>query len=189
MRKLFLQIMVSLDGYIEGPNGELDWHRADEEFEEYVNQTLRSIDGMLLGKKIYDVFFNYWPDVFKEFEGSENPPPHFETACLLQELPKYVVSTTLEKPGWNNSHLIKDNIRNEIKKLKEQPGRDIALFGGAGLAASLMEMNLIDEYRLIVNPVILGGGTPLFREGQKKNEMTLTDTKRFKSGAIMLVYE
>jgi dihydrofolate reductase len=194
MKKLFLHMMVSLDGYIEGPNKELDWSRElgiDEEFEEYSNEMLRSIGGILLGRNVYEVFINYWPNAFENpamAPDPSNPSRHLEAARLLHEMPKYVVSTTMKEAPWNNSHIIREKIQDEIKKLKEKPGKEIAMFGGAELANSLMEMNLINEFRLIVNPVILGGGTPLFRDGLPKTELELASTRRFKSGAIILTY-
>jgi dihydrofolate reductase len=118
-----------------------------------------------------------------------NPERHLEAARLLHELPKHVVSKTLKEPGWNQAQIINGDLETEIKKLKKQPGKDLVVFGGAELASSLMELNLIDEYRLIVNPVILGGGTPMFPNGLPKTEMTLTGTRRFKSGVVLLIYK
>jgi dihydrofolate reductase len=185
-------MMVSLDGYIEGPNKELDWHFVDEEFEEYSNEMLRSIDGMVLGRKIYQLYLDYWPNAFENPAGaadSSNPERHLEAARLLHEKPKYVVSATMKEPGWNHAQILSGDVEIEIKKLKNQPGKDLVVFGGAELASSLMELNLIDDYRLIVNPVVLGGGKPLFRKGLPKTEMRLTGTRRFESGAMMLLYE
>ncbi len=188
-------MMVSLDGYIEGPNKELDWSRAlgiDEEFEEYSNEMLRSIGGMVLGRKIYQLYLGYWPNALDNPAGAadhSNPELHLEAARLLHEKPKYVVSNSLKEAGWNQAQILSGDLETEIKKLKDQPGKDLVVFGGASLACSLMELNLIDEYRLIVNPVVLGGGTPLFRRGMAKTEMNLTGTRRFNSGAVLLVYE
>lgn len=184
--------MVSLDGYIEGPDKELDWHFIDEEFEAYSNEMLRSVSGMVLGRKIYQLYLDYWPNAFDNPAGAadpSNPERHLEAARLLQETPKYVVSTTLKEPGWNQVQILSGDLETDIKKLKHQPGKDLVVFGGAELASALMESNLINEYRLIINPVILGGGTPLFRKGVPKTELRLTGTRKFKSGAIMLIYE
>ncbi len=182
-------MMISVDGCIEGPNGELDWHRADEEYQEYANQTLRSVDGILLGRKVYDVFLNYWPNVYEELKESENSSLHFETARLLYELPEYVVSTTMKEASWNNTHIIRDNFRNEIKKLKEKPGRDIACYGGAELTKFLLIENLVDEYRLIVNPIILGDGSPLFKTDSPQSKLQFKSARKFQSGAVMLTYK
>jgi dihydrofolate reductase len=194
MRKLFLHMMVSLDGYIEDANKEIDWSRElgmDEEFEDYSNEMLRSIGGMVLGRKIYQLYLGYWPKAFDNPAGAadhSNPERHLEAARLLHKKPKYVVSNTLKEAKWNQVQILSGDLEIEIKKLKDQPGKDLVIFGGASLACSLMELNLIDEYRLIVNPVILGGGTPLFCNELSETKLILSKTRKFKSGAILLVY-
>jgi dihydrofolate reductase len=192
MRKIFLHTIVSLDGYIEGPNGELDWQFVDDEFEEYINTVLRSIGGMVYGRKSYQVISGYWPTAAENPAAAadpSNPQRHIEAAHLMNSLPKYVVSSTLEKTEWINSHIIRGDVAGEIVKLKELPGKDLALFAGAQLTSSLMELKLIDEYRLIVYPEILGGGTPLFRNGQNGSILKLIDMKKFTSGAVLLEYK
>lgn len=191
MRKVFLHIIVSLEGYIEGPNGELDWHFIDDEFEEYINDLLRSIDGMLYGRKSYELLAGYWPTAVEDPVAAvnpSNPSRHIEAARMMNALPKYVVSTTLRKTEWNNSHIIGSNIEEEITKLKKQPGKDLALFAGAKLTASLMKHDLIDEYRLLVFPALLGGGTPLFNGGYERSNLRLIDSRMFTSGALLLKY-
>jgi len=185
-------MMVSLDGYIEGPNKELDWHFVDEEYEEYSNEMLHSVDGILIGRNVYQLFVDYWPSAIENPEGAPNPSDpsrHLEAARLLNELPKYVVSTTLKESSWNNTHIIRSNIEYEIKKIKENAGQDIVLFGGAGLVKSLMPMNTIDEYRLIVNPILLGSGKPLFQSINHQQKLQLTDSHHFSSGAVLLCYK
>jgi dihydrofolate reductase len=191
MRKIILHMMISLDGYIEGPNKELDWHFVDEDFEIYSKEMLRSIGGILLGRNVYELFAEFWPDGIDNPASAPNPAKpehHLEAAALLNSLPKYVVSTTLEKPGWNNTQIIRNNVAGTITELKQLPGKDIALFGGARLINSLMQLDLIDEYRVIVNPVLLGSGTPLFSEGYGRIDLKLTGIKKFKSGALILNY-
>lgn len=184
--------MVSLDGYIEGPNKELDWHFVDEEFEKYSNNMLHSIDAIVVGRNVYQIFVDYWPQAEENPVGAADPSDpsrHIEAARLINDLPKYVVSTTLKETPWKNSHIIRNNIANEIKKLKDKPGQDIALFGGAGLVHSLIPMNIIDEYRLIVNPVILGNGKPLFSSINHQQKLRLTYSHHFASGAVLLCYK
>lgn len=184
-------MMVSLDGYIEGPNKELDWHFVDEEFEIYSKEMLHSVDGILLGRNVYELFAQFWPNAIDSPATAPDPAKpehHLEAAALLNSLPKYVVSTTLEKPDWNNTYIIGNNIAVNITKLKQQPGKDIALFGGARLINSLIRLDLIDEYRMIVNPVLLGGGIPLFSNENGKIDMKLTGIRKFKSGAVVLKY-
>ena len=138
---------ASLDGYIEGPNRELDWHFSDDEFEEYINDVLRSIDGMFFGRVAYELLAGYWPGAETnptEAANKSDPRRHVEAARMMNTLPKYAVSNTLRGTAWNNSHIISGNIAAEIKKLKAQPGKDLALFAGAGLATSARRLGLID---------------------------------------------
>jgi len=177
MRKLFWQMMVSLDGFMEGPNGELDWHVVDEEFNRYVADMLNSIDAILLGRVTYQLFADYWPSS----TDAEAP--------MMNELPKIVFSRTLQKLEWKNSRLVKDNIAEEIARLKQQPGKDLALFGSANLASSLMRLGWIDEYRFLVNPVVLGGGRPTFKDIKQRTLFKLLKAQTLSSGVIILYYQ
>jgi dihydrofolate reductase len=194
MRRLFLQINVSLDGFIEDAEGEIDWHFADDEFEEFVNDTLRSIDAMVLGRVAYELLAEFWPAAVSDPEASaaqigRDPRHHAGTARLMNELPKFVVSNRLERTSWHNSHLIKGDVAAQIDGLKQQPGRDIALFAGAHTASTFTQLRLIDEYRLILNPVLLGAGTRLFQDGWGRTNLRMRETRPFRSGAILLHYE
>jgi dihydrofolate reductase len=185
MRKLFLQINVSLDGFIEDAAGEIDWHFADDEFEEFINDTLRSIDAMVFGRVAYEKLAQYWPTAASNPEASER---HIEAARLMNELPKYVVSDHLDRTEWQNSHILSGDVAAEIGELKRQSGKDIALFAGASVAQSFARLGLIDEYRIILNPAFLGAGTLLFNGGYRKTELELRETKQFGSGALVLTY-
>lgn len=192
MRKLFLHINVSLDGFIEDQHRQIDWHFMDDEFEEYVNNMLRSIDAMLFGRVAYELLASYWPTAAENPAAAvnpENPERHIEAAFMMNKLPKYVVSKTLRTTEWNNSHIINGNIAEEIAKLKAEPGKDIALFAGANLVSTFMKLNLIDEYRLIINPVLLGKGTRLFNGEYEKSNLELLDVKKFGNGALVLSYK
>jgi dihydrofolate reductase len=192
MRKLFLHINVSLDGFIEDQHRQIDWHFMDDEFEEYVNNMLRSIDAMLFGRVAYELLASYWPTAAENPAAAvnpENPERHIEAAFMMNKLPKYVVSKTLRTTEWNNSHIINGNIAEEIAKLKAEPGKDIALFAGASLVSTFMKLNLIDEYRLIINPVLLGKGTRLFNGEYEKSNLELLDVKKFGNGALVLSYK
>ncbi len=177
MRKVILQMMVSLDGFIEGPNRELDWHVWDEEMEKKAHETLDSVDAILLGRVAYQLFADYWPKAADSI------------APKLNQLPKIVFSKTLEKVEWSNSGLFKEDIAEEIPKAKQQPGRDLILYGGADIASAFMKLGLIDEYRLIVNPVVFGHGKPLFKNGIGRMSLKLLKTKTFKCGNVMLYYQ
>jgi dihydrofolate reductase len=194
MRRLFLQINVSLDGFIEDAAGEIDWHFADAEFEEFINDTLRSIDAMVFGRVAYELLAEFWPAAASDPEASarqlgQDPRRHAEAARLMDELPKYVVSNRLERVSWRNSHIISGDVAGEITKLKEQPGGEIALFAGGQVASTFTRLRLIDEYRLIVNPVLLGAGKRLFQDGYERTGLRLRRTKPFASGAVVVYYE
>ena len=185
MRKLFSFNMVTLDGFFEGPNGEIDWHNVDTEdgeFNEFAIEQLGSIDTLLFGRVTYQLMASYWPTP----AAIEGDPI---VADLMNRLPKVVVSRTLEKAEWNNTRLVKDHIAEEILKLKQQPGKDIALFGSATLMSTLMQMDLIDEHRIMVNPVILGSGTPLFKETKDRQSLKLVRSRTFRSGNVLLCYQ
>ena len=191
MRKIFLHIFVSLDGFVEGPNKELDWMSTDDEFEEYINGVLASIDAMIFGRKAFELLAEYWPTAAENPAGAAdpaNPARHIEAARMMNEKQKIVFSTTLKKADWNNSRIVGGDLAAEISRLKNEPGKDIAVFAGAGIAASLMRLGLIDEYRIIVNPILLGAGTPLFQGSYDRSMLNLMETKPFKSGATLLSY-
>lgn len=180
MRKLLFQMMVSLDGYFEGPDQSIDWHRVDEEFNEYAIDLLSNVDTLVFGRITYEGMASYWPT-------SEAIAGDPLVAGRMNSLPKIVVSRTMDKADWENSRLVKDNVAEELRSLKAQPGEDLVVLGSSNLAASLMKDNLIDEYRIIVNPVVLGGGRSLF-EGAQPQGLKLDKTRVFESGNVMLTY-
>jgi dihydrofolate reductase len=182
MRKLFSFNMMTLDGFFEGPDQEIDWHNVDEEFNEFAAEQLGTIDVILFGRVTYQGMASYWPTPF----ATENDPV---IAAQMNSFPKIVVSHTLQKAEWNNTRLIKDNVAEEISKLKQQPGKDLALFGSANLLSTLMQMDLIDEHRIMVNPVILGNGHPLFKSTTGRLDLKLLKARTFRSGNVLLYYE
>jgi dihydrofolate reductase len=181
MSKLFLQINMSLDGFIEDAAGEIDWHFADEEFSAFIDETLQSIDAMIFGRVAYELLAQYWP--------TASPPEASAVQVqLMHELPKYVVSTSLRQASWNNSHIIGGDVAAEVTALKQNSRRDIALFAGGRIATSFVQLGLVDEYRLVVNPALLGSGKELFRGGYERSDLQLGDVRRFASGALLLSY-
>lgn len=186
MRKVFLHMNVSLDGLIEDDDHDIDWHFVDDEFEEYINNVLRSIDGMIFGRVAHRVLSEYWPTAASNPEASDR---HLEAVRMMNSLPKYVISDGDYETRWQNSHVIRGDVASEIRRLKNKPEKDIALFAGAGVAQSFIRMGLIDEYRIVVNPVLLGGGTPLFKGGREKINLRLLNTKTFGSGVLVLTYK
>jgi len=179
MRQVILSMMISLDGFFEAPGEgweKIDWHRADDEWETYSVEMLEVADTLLFGRTTYTGFAEFWPT------------QDSEVAHLLNDIAKVVFSTTLTEVAWNNSRLVHDHVPEEVEKLKAQPGKDILIFGSASLAATLTQHSLIDEYRIAVNPVVLGGGTPLFRERADRINLRLLGSKTFASGIVELRY-
>jgi dihydrofolate reductase len=178
MRRLIVSNLVSLDGFFEGLNKELDWHVVDEEFFAYAKDMLRDADTLLFGAATYELMAAYWPTA----------PPD-EIADKMNTLPKVVFSRTLKNVTWNNSRLVSTDIQEEILKLKEKPGRDIVILGSAQLASFLLPLGLIDEYRVILNPVLLGGGKPLFTGIMERMRLKLLSTRVLASGVVLLSYQ
>jgi dihydrofolate reductase len=179
MRKLFWQMNVTLDGFMEGPNRELDYTAgfADPDFDRYATEMLQSIDAILLGRRTYQLFADYWPS-------AAGPD-----ADRMNQLPKVVFSRTLETVDWNNSRLVTANVAEEVATLKQQPGKDLALFGSADLAATLIRLGLIDEYRILVTPVVLGSGTPVFKGLKDRIALKLLNARTWSSGMVALFYQ
>ena len=181
MRRLFSFNMITLDGLFEGQDHNIGWHNVDAEFNEFAIAQLNEIGTLLFGRITYQMMASYWPTS----EAVKNDPV---VADLMNRLPKIVVSKTMAIAEWNNTSLIKDQIASEILKLKKQSGQDLAIFGSANLISTLMRMDLIDEHRVMVNPVILGTGTPLFQPKDKFN-LRLLRTRAFGNGNVLLCYE
>ena len=145
MRKVIVSIFLSLDGSFEGPNKELDWHVWDDEMEKYMSNFLNNVDDILLGRVAYQLLADYWPVAIPKTTMPRNPgEEHPLIIERMNSLPKIIISKTLDKVEWKNSTLIKVNIKDEILKLKQQPGKDLVLFGGANIASALQQLGLID---------------------------------------------
>ena len=186
MRKIFLNIGMTLDGYIEDDDHTVNWHFVDDEFEQYINELLRSIDGMIYGRIAHQSLSEYWPTATSNAEAS---PRHLEAAEMMNALPKYAISDSGYETDWVNSHVVSGDIAGYFRRLKAEPGKDIALFAGAVVARSFIEKGLLDEIRVIVNPILLGSGTPLFVPGMPKRQLILMNTRTFAAGAILLEYK
>ena len=179
MRKVILLAMMTLDGFFDGPGEGLeriDWHHADEEWEDYSVEILSGAGTLLFGRKTYEGFADFWPTQ----EG--------EVARLLNEIEKVVFSTTLAEATWQHTRLVRERVPEAVAQIKAQPGRPIIVFGSADFAATLTQHGLIDEYRIAVNPVVLGDGTPLFKEPGARRNLRLLGTRVFKSGIAELRY-
>lgn len=178
MAKLFWQISTTLDGYMEDPERSLKLTAEveDKEFEAYASKMLESIGAFIIGRKTYELFVGYWPTA----TGHD--------ADILNSLPKYVVSTTLDEVKWNNGHLVRRDIEETIKEVKRQHGNDIAVFGSATLASSLLNMGLIDECRIMITPYLLGKGNQTFKPSDTIRNLNLTGSERWSSGTTFLTY-
>lgn len=185
MRKVVLSMMVSADGMFEGPDHDISWHIVDDEMNQFAIELMNRVDTMLFGRLTYQLFESYWPVAAKDPTTSEDD---LVIANWIERTPKIVFSTTLEKVDWNNTSLRKDNIAKEILQLKQLPGKDMIIYGSGSIVGQLTNLSLIDEYLLFMVPVILGVGTPLFKNIDEKHHLKLIDTKTFKSGVVVLRY-
>lgn len=182
MRKVIFFMLTTLDGFYEGPNGEIDWHSVDEEFNQFAIDQLNSVDVLLFGRVTYALMASYWPTP----AATTNDPI---VADKMNHLPKIVFSKTLSAVDWENTRLVKENAAEEILKLKRQPGKDLIIFGSSDLAVTLIRQGLIDEYRIMLNPVVLGDGKPLFKGIKDKLNLQLVKIKTFGSGNVLLCYQ
>jgi dihydrofolate reductase len=179
MRKVVVSEFVSLDGVMEAPD---KWHFQfwHEDMGRYKYDELFASDALLLGRVTYQGFAAAWPSMTDEAGFADR----------MNSLPKFVVSTTLEEPlEWNNSCLIKENVAQEVSRLKQQPGQDILIYGSADLVHTLMQHDLIDEYRIMVHPVVVGSGKRLFRDGSDTKVLRLVETKMLGPDVVVLSYQ
>jgi dihydrofolate reductase len=181
MRKLIAFNLVTLDGFFEGPDHDINWHNVDDEFNEFAIEQTSSLGTLLFGRVTYQMMEAFWPT-----------PMAIQTdpivAGLMNGLPKVVFSRSLEKAEWNNTRLIKDHIAEEVTALKQQTGKDMAVFGSADLLTTLIQMDLVDEHRLLVNPIVLGSGSPIFKNVKNSFKLKLIKTRVFQNGNILLCY-
>jgi dihydrofolate reductase len=176
MRKVILSMMVSVDGFIEGQDPEYNWHNWDDEMAAYMMDFFKTVDTFIYGRKSYEAMIAYWPQLNDEF------------ANVMNQTKKLVFSRTLKNLVWN-SRLINSNSVEKIRSLKKEEGKDMVLFAGADLAETFIKNNLIDEFRLIVNPILLGSGKSLFKNLNKVYNLKLKETLSFKCGNIILIYK
>ncbi len=179
VRKVIMWNLVTLDGFFEGRKSwEIDWHDSvwGEELERFSIEQSKSIGTLLFGRVTYEGMASFWA---KE-KG--------EIADFMNSVPKIVFSRTMKSAEWNNSRLVKGNAEEEVAKLKRQPGKDLFIFGSANLSATLTRKGLIDEYRLCLAPVVLGGGNPLFKESPERLKLKLVESRPLKSGGVLLYY-
>jgi len=182
MRRLIYSMGVSLDGFTAGRDGEIDWGAPDEELHRFHNQQTREIGAHLCGRRLYETMV-YWETADANPSAAEH---ELEFARIWKAIPKIVFSKTLTSVE-GNARLVRDGVADEVAKLKDQPGKDLAV-GGAGLASGLIRLNLVDEYRLFVSPVVLGGGTPYFPPLDERIDLELVETRTFGSRVVYVRY-
>lgn len=183
MRKLLVSNLVSLDGYLAAPDGDLSWFAVGPDFFAYVNKMMPTLGMILFGRVTYEMMAGYWtkPEVTRD-----DPV----VAPFMNELPKLVASRTLQKAGWgswDNATVTADPVQ-KVRQLKSQPGKDLVIFGSGGLVSTLADAGLIDEYRMMMNPVILAQGIPMFRGMQKRIPLELMASEVFDKKMVMLTY-
>jgi dihydrofolate reductase len=180
MRKVVASPFTSLDGYMSGLNGEIEWNRPyfDEEMASFTRETLENLDTLLFGRVTYEWFAQFWPT-----EGVKHDPGH---AGLMNSLPKIVFSKSLEKAEWNNSRIVRENEVEEVNWLKQQEGKNMVIDGSPTLIHSFTRLGLIDEFLIRLHPVILGNGVPLFKQAVN---LKLLEARPLRSGVIILRYQ
>lgn len=186
MRKLKLQMQMTVNGYVGGPNGELDWMTWtwDDKLKDYVQGLTDSFDIILLGRKMTDGFITHWTNVLKNPEDET-----YEAAKKFINTPKVVFTKTLKESMWDNTVLATGDITEEVNKLKNQKGADIIVYGGASFVSSLIKARLIDEYHLFINPAVLPKGMTIFGEIEGKRGLSLVKSTRFDCGVIVEQYK
>ena len=184
MRRIVVMMSVSLDGFFAGPDGELDWHLVDDEVHTHFNEVLGAMSAFLDGRVTYELMAGYWPTADVDPQSSA---PEVEFARIWRDMPKLVYSRTLERADWNTT-IVRDVDPEEVRRLAAEPGGDMAL-GGADLADTFRRLDLVDEYRLYVHPVLLGRGRQLFGPADAPTDLRLMETRTFGNGVVLLRHE
>ena len=185
MRKLVLLMHVSLDGYVAGPNGEMDWINADEDLFDLVGEFTNEADAVLYGRKTFQMMEQYWPTAGDQPDASKHAREH---TAWYKSVEKFVASGTMNAGVFSNTTFFAKNIPAEIRRIKEMPGKKILMIGSPSTVHALLPHKLIDEYRLMLNPVILGAGIPLFTKVEHRSMLNREGTIPFASGVVGLHY-
>ena len=185
VRKVKLQMQMTINGFVAGPNGELDWMGWDwdDELEQYAGELNEPVDTILLGRKMVDGFISHWTNV-----ANEPNDPEYDFGKKMVDTPKVVFTKTLKKSEWENTNIAAGNLTDEIGRLTSQNGKDIIVYGGANFVSSLITFSLIDEYHLFVNPVALNNGMTIFGDIMAKHNLTLVKATTFSCGIVVLNY-
>jgi dihydrofolate reductase len=181
MRRLSVFNLVTLDGYFAGRDDDISWHNVDTEFQEYAQKNSNSGNLLLFGRRTYDLMASYWPSP----EALKNDPI---VAQGMNSSSKIVFSRTLNKVSWRNTRLVKDDMLNEVRKLKQQSEQDLTILGSGSIVAQLTQAGLIDEYQILLNPVVIGKGRTMFEGIKDRLDLTLTESRTFGNGNVLLCY-
>jgi dihydrofolate reductase len=185
MSKIISFMHISLDGFVAGLNGEMDWIKVDEEIFDFVGKRISESDTALYGRVTYQMMENYWPTAGDQPDATRHDREHSK---WYNNVHKIVLSKTMQQSGLTNTTIISDNLSERVNKIKQQEGKEILLFGSPTATHSLIQLNLIDGYWLFVNPIILGRGIPLFADIKEKIKLNLLSTRQFASGVTELSY-
>lgn len=185
MRNLVLFAHISLDGFAADSHRGLGFLSYNQELQQFADELVETVGAPVYGKHTYQLMAAYWPTVLADPTASQSELDH---ARWVEQIPKFVFSTTLPSADWHNTRLISDNVVNEINQLKHQPGKDLVIFGSPGLAKSFMNLGLIDEYKLTLHPVLLGEGIHLFDSSTPMTKLRLLESKTLDSGVVTLHY-
>ena len=186
MGNVILLMHVSLDGFVARPDGALDWIQFDDQLADDVAALTATADTALFGRVTYQMMEGYWPTAAESPAATKHDIDH---ARWVNHAPKIVFSRTLEHVEWANSRIVRDHIPDEIARIKQQPGKNLLMIGSTATAQTLMNLGLIDEYRINVNPVVLGSGVPLFAGLQDPLKLRLVHAKSYTSGVVGLHYQ
>ena len=185
MSKVLAWEAITLDGFFAGPAGDISWHQADDEFHRLATEMLNSVSTLVFGRVTYELMVSYWPT---DAAATDDPV----VAEKMNTLPKVVFSKTLSDAAWGkwqNARLAKGGLKEEIATLKQEPGKDLAVLGSGQIVSALTRAGLLDDYWLFVNPVVLGSGSPLFRDIEKHTQLKLVATQPLRSGVVLLHYQ
>jgi dihydrofolate reductase len=184
MRKLIVFNQVTLDGYFAGENGDISWAhhvKQDSEWKDFIEENASGGGVLVFGRVTYEMMKSYWPTP----EALKNDPV---VAERMNDLPKVVFSRTLDKASWNNTKLVKGDVAAEIRKMKKEPGMDMAIFGSGSIITQLAPTGLVDEYQMVVVPVVIGKGRTMFEGMKGKLSLKPTRTRTFKNGNVLMCY-
>lgn len=186
MRKIVQFMHVSLDGFVGGPNGEMDWITVDDEIFDYAGDRTDASDMALYGRTTFEMMENYWPNAADQPNAGKHEIQHSK---WYNQVEKVVLSKTLKGKTFKNTRIISDNVESEIQKLKQAPGKEIIIFGSPGASHSLMSKGLIDELWVFVSPILVGAGIPLFKDIRNHTKLSLVKSHAFKCGVVCLHYQ